>query len=68
MEHFYNNIQGWSDGIDILYQKMVKAVPSGEMVFNGDGFAPASTRPYHFVEVGTWKGKSAAFMAVEIKN
>jgi hypothetical protein len=23
---------------------------------------------YHFVEVGTWKGKSAAFMAVEIIN
>lgn len=23
---------------------------------------------YHFVEVGTWKGKSAAYMAVEIHN
>ena len=23
---------------------------------------------FHFVEVGTWKGKSAAFLAVEIIN
>ena len=68
MEHFYNNIQGWADGIDSLYQQMVKSVPNGEMVFTGEGFAPSSTRPYHFVEIGTWKGKSAAFMAVEIIN
>jgi cephalosporin hydroxylase len=68
MEHFYNNIHGWADGIDALYQQMVKSVPNGEMVFTGEGFAPSSTRQYHFVEIGTWKGKSAACMAVEIIN
>jgi len=60
MEHFYNNIQGWTDGIDTLYHQMVNSVPvSTETV---------PTRQFYFVEVGTWKGKSAAFMAVEILN
>jgi len=69
MEHFYSNIQGWADGIDTLYQQMIKSVPdSGEMVFNGERFAPLTARQHHFVEVGTWKGRSAAFMAVEILN
>ena len=35
-----------------LYQEMVRRFPSGS----------------HFVEVGSWKGHSAAFMAVEIVN
>ena len=35
-----------------LYSQMVKRFPSGS----------------HFVEVGTWKGKSAAYMGVEIVN
>jgi predicted O-methyltransferase YrrM len=35
-----------------LYQEMVRRFPSGS----------------HFVEVGSWKGRSAAFMAVEIEN
>lgn len=35
-----------------LYQEMVKRAPS----------------PAHFVEVGSWKGRSSAFMAVEIAN
>ena len=68
MEHFYSNIHGWSDGLDQLYQQMVAAVPAPQLQFNGQGFAPAEIRPYHFVEVGSWKGKSAAFMAVEIIN
>jgi len=68
MEHFYKNIHGWSDGIDILYQRMVAAVPAPTMMFDGKGFSPATPRQYHFVEIGSWKGKSAAFMAVEIIN
>ena len=68
MEHFYSNIHGWSDGIDQLYQQMVAAVPVPQLQFNGQGFAPMEARTYHFVEVGSWKGRSAAFMAVEIIN
>jgi cephalosporin hydroxylase len=68
MEHFYTNIHGWADGITSLYQQMVSSVPAPEMRFNGSGFSPVAVRPYHFVEVGAWKGKSAAFMAVEIIN
>lgn len=52
MEHFDNKIQGWNTGIPPLYKQLVEHV--------GDGS--------HFVEVGTWKGKSASFMAVEIIN
>jgi len=68
MEHFYKNIHGWSDGIDILYQRMVASVPAPTMMFDGKGFSPVTPRQYHFVEVGAWKGRSAAFMAVEIIN
>lgn len=68
MEHFYENIHGWSDGILSLYQQMVSSVPAPTMMFNGEGFSPSPTRQYHFVEVGAWKGKSSAFMAVEIIN
>lgn len=51
--HFYQTIQGWFTGAALhLYQHMVAEAPDGA----------------HFVEVGTWKGKSAAFMAVEIAN
>ena len=35
-----------------LYHNMVKMFPTNS----------------HFVEVGVWKGRSAAFMAVEINN
>lgn len=52
--HFYQTIQGWDAGITPLYKKMVDSAPS--------------TKWLHFVEVGTWKGRSAAFMAVEIAN
>lgn len=37
---------------DDLYNKMVADYPSGS----------------HFIEIGTWKGKSAAYMAEAIKN
>lgn len=53
MEHFWRNIKGWATFRE-LYEEMVKAAPAD--------------RPSHFVEIGSWFGKSAAFMAVEIAN
>lgn len=52
MQHFYDTIQGWSGGIIETYSKAIQEFESGS----------------HFVEVGTWKGRSAAFMAVELIN
>jgi hypothetical protein len=54
MDHFYQNIQGWSSEHELkaIYSEVVKKFPSGS----------------HFVEVGTWKGRSAIFMGVEIFN
>jgi hypothetical protein len=52
VQHFYERIQGWSEGITTLYEKVVKRFPSGS----------------RFVEVGSWRGRSAAFMCVEIAN
>ena len=53
MEHFYDEVHGFSD-IDLfaLYKKMVERFDSGS----------------HFVEVGAFLGKSAVFMGVEIIN
>lgn len=49
--HFYQNIQGWFDGAACrLYSRMVAEAHNGS----------------HFVEVGAWKGRSSAYMAVEI--
>lgn len=55
MEHFYSNIQGWHKATD-LYTNMVNHC-----------FA-SDDQPAIFVEVGAWKGQSAAHMAVEIIN
>lgn len=53
MEHFYKNIgEDWFTYPD-LYSSMVN-----KHLNNGG----------HFVEVGSWKGRSASFMAVEIYN
>jgi len=52
MEHFYNNLEGMFTFHE-LYRHVVQK-------FNGDNIK--------FVEVGAWKGKSVAFMAVEIIN
>jgi len=51
--HFYKNVEGWFSEEDIIYYK--------EMFdkFNG---------PAHFVEIGSYKGRSSSFMAVEIAN
>jgi predicted O-methyltransferase YrrM len=53
MEHFYNNIDSENwFGYESLYSSMVSKFNDGS----------------RFVEVGTWKGMSACFMAVEIIN
>ena len=53
MEHFYQNTTG-EDWFDYqeIYSQMISHFPD---------FA-------HFVEIGTWKGRSAAYMGVEIIN
>lgn len=55
MEHFYQNLTGenWFTYPN-LYKEMVDKSPI-------DGTS-------HFVEVGSWKGRSASFMGVEIIN
>lgn len=53
MEHYSDSIQGWFYYRD-LYARLVEAAPKD--------------RPVQFVEVGCWKGKSTAFMGVEIAN
>ena len=51
MDHFYEDICGFSQNdLFTLYKKIVEKFPSGS----------------HFVEVGSFLGKSASFMAVEI--
>jgi predicted O-methyltransferase YrrM len=54
MKHYYENIQGWSEAGDLIgiYGKMVEKFNDGA----------------HFVEIGTWKGRSAIYMGVEIVN
>jgi predicted O-methyltransferase YrrM len=53
MEHFYDKIDSENwFTYPKLYAEMVARFPTGS----------------HFVEVGTWKGTSACFMAVEIIN
>ena len=59
MDHFYQNVNhhGWPDAphmftYSTLYTQMVKETPD----------------PSHFVEIGSFVGGSAAFMAVEIIN
>lgn len=52
MEHFYQNIHGWSNGIETLYPYIVSLAPIN--------------KPSYFVEVGSWRGRSSALMAVEI--
>ena len=53
MEHFYKELPGENwFDYEELYSTIVNKFPSGS----------------HFVEVGTWKGRSACYMAVEIIN
>lgn len=67
MEHFYQNIQGWADGIDLLYKQIISGIPKSNFVFDGTQFKQTSGK-FHFVEIGSWRGKSSACMAVEIAN
>lgn len=53
MQHFYQQIHGWFD-FDDIYRAAVELAPAG--------------RESRFVELGSWVGQSAAFMAVEIVN
>lgn len=51
--HYADRISGWfTDGDFGFYREMVATAPATG----------------HFVEVGSWKGRSSAFMAVEIAN
>ena len=52
IEHFYQNLGENWFTYPGLYSTIVEYFPDGS----------------HFVEVGTWKGMSAAYMAVEIHN
>lgn len=54
MEHIYQQPQFGENWFNyqVLYSEMVEKFPSGS----------------HFVEVGSWKGKSTSFMCVEIIN
>lgn len=52
MEHFFNTIEGWFQFHEI-YNRAIQGAP---------------TQGAHFVEVGAWKGKSTAYLAVEIAN
>jgi len=54
MQHFYRTVPGWAT-FEPLYFEMVANAPD----------APTKS---HFVEVGSWLGRSAALMAVEIIN
>lgn len=54
MQHFYKNVPGWATFAP-LYFEMVAS-------------APAAPQESHFVEVGSWLGRSAVLMAVEIIN
>jgi len=56
MDHFWHMIDGWFDDRDFggIYREAVRR-------------APADKRSV-FVEVGAWKGRSTAYMAVEIAN
>jgi predicted O-methyltransferase YrrM len=52
MEHFYDNLGQDWFNYGDLYSSIVKKFPSGS----------------HFIEIGSWKGRSAVYMAVEIIN
>lgn len=53
MRHFFQDIHGWFD-FDDIYRAMVSLAPKD--------------RVSHFVELGSWVGRSAAYLGVEIVN
>ena len=52
MEHFYQTIPGWFSSYEYIYKDLVKQADDNSL----------------FVEIGSFKGMSTAFMAVEIIN
>lgn len=52
MDHFYKKIQGWFAFSEAYVQAVREAPKSGA----------------RFVEIGAWRGRSSAFMGVEIAN
>ena len=53
MKHYYTKVSGYfNPSQKLLYTNQVKQSKDG----------------YHFVEIGSWKGRSASFMSVEIIN
>ena len=50
MDHFYSHINGWSHYLEVLYQHLVPKLPAS----------------CEIVEVGCWKGRSTAFLAVTL--
>ena len=55
MEHFYKDIHGW-----FTFPNFYSTI--------AQKFKPDVQDRYHIVEVGTWLGQSAAFLAVELIN
>lgn len=53
MQHYYQKIQGWF-AYEFLYSHIVNSCDLNKQ--------------YNFVEVGSWKGRSSIYMAVEILN
>ena len=55
MKHFYKDIHGW-----FTFPQFYTTI--------AEKFQPAVQDRYHIVEVGTWLGQSAAYLAVELIN
>ena len=53
MEHFFQNVKGWFALNEQQWYKICVERAGNDA---------------HFVEVGSWQGKSSAFLAVEIVN
>lgn len=53
MNHYYYEIPGWFVQENLFTQMVLSCNDENE---------------YHFVEIGSWKGKSSIYMAVEILN
>ena len=53
MKHYYTKISGYfNTSQKLIYTNQVKQAKDG----------------FHFVEIGSWKGRSSSFMGVEIIN
>lgn len=53
MQHIFQNIQGWFDGLDFdFYNMIIESLPQS----------------FNFAEVGVWKGRSLSYFVVESLN